>query len=184
MLGGSQAGARVTYRVAGGSARPLGASFRIYAPLDNNRGAEASAGLDWKPLAALPVHLLAERRQKLGREGRSAFSATAYGGVSDEKAGPLQIDAYGQAGMVGLNSRDLFVDGSLKVGLPLGRGKIGAGMWGAAQPNVSRVDIGPQASLRLPIGDAAVTIAVDWRLRVVGNARPKDGLSLTLSTDF
>lgn len=184
MLGGSQVGGRIAYRLAGGRTSPLAASARLYAPLENWSAAEAAAGLDWKPLAALPVHLLAERRQKLGHDGRSAFSATAYGGLSDEKAGPLRIDAYGQAGIVGLRSRDLFIDGAVKLGLPVGRAKVGAGLWGAAQPGVSRLDVGPQASFRLPIGSAVVVVAADWRLRVAGDASPRSAPTLTLSTEF
>jgi len=180
-LGGSQAGARITYRLNGDPARPLAASFRAYAPLDSLRGAEASVGVDWKPSPKLPVHLLIERRQALGEEGRSAFAATAFGGVSDIGAGPLSIDAYGQAGVVGARSRDLFADGSARVSLPVAGAKIGAGIWGAAQPRMSRLDVGPQASVRLP-GD--LTLAVDWRLRVAGEAAPQSGPAVTLSAEF
>lgn len=83
-LGGSQAGARLLYRIGGGAARPLALSGRAYLPVDRPAGAEAAVGLDWRPLAGLPVHLLAERRFDIGGEGRSAFSLTLYGGVSSE----------------------------------------------------------------------------------------------------
>jgi hypothetical protein len=179
-LGGSQAGGRISYRLNEDTARPLAASLRAYAPLERLRGAEAAVGLDWKP-SKLPLHLLVERRQALGEEGRSAFAAMAYGGVSDVGAGPLRIDAYGQAGVVGARSRDLFADGSARLSLPLAGAKVGAGVWAAVQPGVSRVDIGPQASVRLP-GD--VTLAVDWRVRVAGDAAPRSGPAITLSTDF
>jgi hypothetical protein len=105
----------------------------------------------------------------------------AYGGVSEAAAGALRIDAYGQAGMVGARSKDLFADGSARISLPLAGVKVGAGVWAAVQPGVSRVDLGPQASVRLP-GD--LTLAVDWRLRVAGEAAPRSGPSITLSTDF
>jgi hypothetical protein len=127
------------------------------------------------------MHLLVERRQKLGEQGRSAFAAMAYGGVSDVAAGPLRIDAYGQAGVVGARSRDLFADGSASVSLPLAGARVGAGVWAAVQPGVSRIDLGPRASLRLP---GEVTLAVDWRLRVAGEAAPRSGPAVTLSTDF
>lgn len=180
-LGGSQAGARIAYRIGGGEARPLALSFRGYAPLGRTSGAEAAVGLDWKPVARLPVHVLVERRQALGDEGRSAFAATAYGGLSEVTAGPFRIDAYGQAGVVGARSRDLFADGSAKISLPVGRLKVGAGAWGAAQPGVSRLDVGPQASLRLT---EKITVSADWRLKVAGDAEPSSGPTLTLSTDF
>ncbi len=180
-LGGSQAGARIAYRIGGDEAAPLELSFRGYAPLGRMQGAEAAVGLDWKPLARLPVHVLVERRQALGKEGRSAFAATAYGGLSEVAAGPFRIDAYGQAGVVGANSRDLFADGSARVSLPLRGLKLGAGAWGAVQPGVSRLDVGPQASLRLP---GKITVSADWRLKVAGDAKPSSGPTLTLSTDF
>jgi hypothetical protein len=187
MLGGSQAGARVTHRLGGGAAHPLQLSARASMPVNRRSGAEAALGLDWRPLKTLPLHLLAERRQALGREGRSAFSLTAYGGVSEGRLGPLRIDAYAQAGVVGAGSRDLFADGSVRLSLPLdgeGRLKLGAGAWAAAQPGVSRVDLGPQASLRLPLAGRSVTASLDWRLRVAGDARPRSGPALTLASDF
>jgi hypothetical protein len=185
LLGGSQAGARLTYRLNRDSARPLALSVRVSTPLRSGAGAEAALGLDWRPVARLPIHLLAERRQALGRDGRSAFGLTAFGGVSDAPLGRLRIDAYAQAGLVGARSRDLFGDGSIRLSLPLGeRLRVGAGAWAAAQPGLARLDLGPQAALRLPVAGRSVTVAADWRLRVAGNADPGSGPALTVATDF
>ncbi len=185
LLGGSQAGARFAYRLNGDGSRPMALSLRLSAPLRRTAGAEAALGLDWKPARALPLHLLAERRQAVGREGRSAFAVTLYGGVNDAPLGRLRIDGYAQAGIVGARSRDPFADGSVRVSIPLGaRARVGAGAWGAAQPGLARLDIGPQAALRLPVAGRAVTVAADWRLRVAGNAGPGSGPTLTLSSDF
>jgi hypothetical protein len=184
-LGGSQAGARLRYRLNRDPSRPLSLSARSYSPLRRQRAAEAALGLDWKPLRAMPVHLLAERRMALGREGRSAFSITAYGGVSEERLGPLRLDAYAQAGVVGVRSRNLFADGSARLSLPIdGRLKLGAGAWAAAQPGVSRVDVGPHVTYRLPMGNRSVTIAAGWRFRVAGDAAPGSGPALTVAADF
>ena len=180
MLGGSQAGARVRYRVS----PALSFSARLSSPR-RMAGAEAAVGIEWRPSARLPLRFLAERRQKLGPEGRSAFALTAYGGVSDAPLGRFRLDAYGQAGVVGANSRDLFADGAARLSLPLGdRVKIGAGAWGAAQPSAARLDLGPSASMRLPTGDANVSVSLDWRLRVAGDARPGSGPALTVTTEF
>lgn len=184
MLGGSQAGGRIAYRLNDDQARPLALSGRVYAPLSSLRAAEAAAGIDWKPLGRVPLHLLAERRQALGRDGRSAFSLTAYGGISERAVGPLRFDTYAQAGVVGLRSRDLFVDGSAKLSLAAGSTRLGAGAWGAAQPGVERLDVGPHASFRLPTAEASLTVAMDWRLRVAGDAAPAGGPALTLSAGF
>lgn len=184
LLGGSQAGARLAYRLNRDPARPLALSVRLSTPLRRPAGAEAALGLDWKPIERLPIHLLAERRQALGREGRSAVGLTLYGGVYDAPVGRFRLDAYAQAGVVGARKRDLFGDGSVRFSLPIGRARLGAGVWGAAQPGVERADVGPQASLRLPLAGRNVTLAADWRLRVAGDARPGSGPTLTLATDF
>lgn len=185
VLGGSQAGARLAWRLNGDLARPLALSLRLSAPLRRGAGAEAALGVDWRPARSAPVHLLAERRQALGGQGRSAFAVTLYGGVGDARLGPFRIDAYAQAGMVGTRSRDPFADGSLRLSIPLGGGaRIGAGAWAAAQPDLSRLDLGPQAAVRLPVAGRAFTLAADWRVRVAGNARPGSGPTLTVATDF
>lgn len=185
LLGGSQAGARLVYRINRDRHRPLALSARLSSPLPRASGAEAAFGLDWRPSRRVPVHLLAERRQALGGEGRSAFAVALHGGVGDVPIGRFRIDAYAQAGIVGTRSRDPFGDGSLRLSLPLGRRlRFGAGAWAAAQPGASRLDLGPQAALRLPVAGRAVTVAADWRLRAAGDAKPGSGPTLTLATDF
>jgi hypothetical protein len=62
--------------------------------------------------------------------------------------------------------------------------RLGPGAWAAAQPGLARVDLGPQASFRLPLAGRNVTVAADWRQRLAGNARPGSGPTLTLATDF
>jgi len=186
MLGGSQVGARLRFRLNDDAARPLALSGRFYVPAGRARAAEAALGIEWKPVARLPVSLLAERRQALGKEGRSAFSLTMIGGLDRVPvAGALRLDAYGQAGVVGARARDLFADGSARLSLPFGmagRIEAGAGLWGAAQPGVTRIDVGPQASIRLPV--ANFRVAADWRFRVAGKAAPGSGPAITLSTGF
>jgi hypothetical protein len=182
VLGGSQAGMRATYRLRQG----LAVSGRAYAPIDEPEGAELALGIEWQPLRKVPVRVLAERRQAIGREGRSAFALLAHGGVSDQPVvGPVTLDAYAQAGVVGARSRDGFVDGAVRLGAPVaGDLSVGVGAWGAAQPGVSRFDVGPQASYRLPVLGATMRLSAEWRVRVAGDARPGSGPALTLSTDF
>jgi len=182
-LGGSQAGARFLYRLGGG-ARRLALSARLYAPLRRAGGAEAAAGIDWRPLARLPLHLLAERRQALGADGRSAFALTLYGGHSARLPGGLRLDAYGQAGLVGLRSRDPFADGAVRLAVPLGPVEIGGGAWGAAQPGAARLDVGPLVALPLRVRGAGMRLSADWRFRAAGDAAPDSGPALTLASDF
>ena len=179
-LGGSQAGGRIWYRIGHG----LALSARLYLPLRQPRAGDVAAGLDWQPLPALPVHLLAERRQAIGRDGRSAFSLTAYGGLNRPLTRRLRLDAYAQAGIVGLRERDLFVDGSARLSTSLGPIEIGAGVWGAAQPDLARLDAGPSLAWRLPVRRASLRLQADWRVRLAGDAAPGSGPALTLTMDF
>jgi hypothetical protein len=183
-LGGSQAGALARYRLNRDPARPLALSVRLSTPVRQPAGAEAALGLDWRPSRRVPVHLLAERRQGLGRDGRSAFALMLHGGVSDSPLAGLRVEAYAQAGIVGTRSSDLFGDGALRLSVPLGRFRPGGGAWAAAQPGLSRLDLGPQASIRLPVAGRAVTLAADWRFRVAGTAKPGSGPALTVATEF
>lgn len=183
-LGGSQAGALARFRLNRDPGRPLALAVRATSPIDRPDGAEAAVGVDWQPSRRVPVRLLAERRQRLGRDGRSAFGLTLHGGVSDSPVGGLRIEAYAQAGIVGTRSRDLFGDGALRLSVPLGRVRLGAGAWAAAQPGLARLDFGPQALLRLPVAGRNLAVAADWRFRVAGSAKPDSGPALTVATDF
>lgn len=150
----------------------------------DSKGTEAALGIEWQPFARVPVRILAERREALDRLGRSAFSLAAFGGVSDRPVGPLRLDAYAQAGVVGVESRDAFVDGAATLSLPLldeGRLSAGGGLWGAAQPGVERLDAGPQVSWRLFPG---ARLAAEWRFRLAGDAEPGSGPVLIVAKDF
>lgn len=184
VLGGSQVGARLIYRINGDHRRPLSVSARLYSPLRRRAVAEAAIGLDWQPMRRLPVHLLLERRQRLGRDGRSAFGMTAYGGGSVPLGGGWQVDGYAQAGIVGLRSRDLFVDGSARIARRIGPLDVGAAIWGAAQPGAARMDTGPHLALPFRVGGASFRLSADYRFRIAGQARPASGPALSLGVDF
>lgn len=179
-LGGSQAGARLSYALGGG----LSLSARAYVPLRRPAGAELAGGLDWQPVAAVPVHLLAERRQRLGSAGRSAFALTTYGGISKSLGPRLRLDAYGQAGVVGLRARDLFADGEVRLARRIGAVELGAGAWGAVQPGAARLDAGPSLTWRPPMPTTHFRLQADWRFRLAGDAAPGSGPALTLAADF
>jgi hypothetical protein len=183
-LGGSQAGARLAYRFAGGPSRPLALTARLSGPL-GRAGAEGAVGVEWRPIAAFPFSMLAERRQALGREARSAFAFAVHGGVSRHQvARGVTLDGYAQAGIVGARSRDLFADGSASLSVGAGRVEIGAGVWAGAQPGASRLDLGPRLSVRLPASTGSLRLSAEWRIRVAGDARPGSGPALTLGAGF
>jgi len=185
-VGGGQAGARILYEID----KHLSAAARISTAIGGARQTEAAFGLDWKPTATLPVHLMAERRVVIDRGGRNAWTLGAAGGIDDVRIAPgWRLDAYGEAGVVGAHRRDLYADGAARIAraIDLGAGKslaMGGGAWGAAQPGASRLDLGPSVVLRLPVEHRTVAIALDWRERVLGSAKPGSGIALTVATDF
>ena len=71
----------------------------------------------------MPVALNVERREGLGRFGeRSDFAAFAEGGLYQRPVAlGSNLDAYAQAGTVGVKSRDWFADGSIAMTRPLWR---------------------------------------------------------------
>ncbi|SEH17764.1 hypothetical protein SAMN05428974_2342 [Sphingopyxis sp. YR583] len=187
-LGGSQAGLRLGYGFGdGGRVRAYGrATMAIQRPQQR----EIAFGLALAPLAHVPVDVAIEQRIAAGKEGRTALAMMASGGVS-EIALPagFRLDAYAQAGIVGARRRDGFADGAIVVDRRLGPDdtsplRLGALAAGAVQPGAARVDVGPRLTLRLPEVGEGSRIALDWRQRVAGDARPESGLALTLASDF
>ena len=180
-LGGSQAGARLTYNFS----RMLGVSLRSTSPAGGARGGEIAAGVRITPFRSIPVSLTAERRQAIGKlgGGRSAFALFLEGGVYQRPvAWGFELDAYAQAGVVGMRSRDLFADGALTMTRPMfGRYAAGFGMWGGVQPGLYRVDIGPRVSMKVR---SNMRVHLDYRYRLAGNAEPGSGPVVTLGADF
>lgn len=187
-LGDLQAGLRLAYGF--GDSGRLRAYGRATMAVRDPEQSELAFGAAFAPLPRLPVDIAIERRVAIGSEGRGAFAAMITGGVS-EVALPagFRLDAYAQAGVVGARRRDGFADGAVVIDRHLGpderaRLRLGALAAGAIQPGAARVDIGPRLTLRLPDVGKGSRIALDWRQRVAGDARPASGAALTLATDF
>lgn len=180
-LGGSQAGARLLWRID----RRLGVSVRSSAPIGGvQRTAELAAGLRYQPFVNVPVAFTAERRQSFGRDrGRSAFAVFAEGGVYDRPvAARFSLDAYLQAGVVGIRDHAAFIDGSATLTRPIwGPLSGGVGIWGGAQPGLARFDAGPRLSWRI---GRTMRAHVDYRQRLAGQAAPGSGPVLTLAGNF
>jgi len=179
-LGGSQAGARLTYNVT----RQVAASLRSSSDI-GRRGGEVAAGMRIQPVLGIPVWVTAERRQRIGRygSGRNAFALFLEGGVY-QRPMPwhFSLDAYFQGGVVGMHRRDRFVDGGLTLTRPVYRNFSGGiGVWGGAQPGIYRVDAGPRVTMNVRNN---IKVHVDWRQRLAGNAQPGSGPAITLAGDF
>jgi hypothetical protein len=179
-LGGSQAGARLTYNFT----RQIAASLRSSSEV-GRRGGEVAAGMRIQPVSGLPVWVTAERRQRIGSlgGGRNAFALFFEGGVY-QRSLPwrFSLDAYLQGGVVGLHRRDRFIDGAVAVTRPVYRNFSGGfGIWGGAQPGVYRVDAGPRVTMNVRNN---IKVHVDWRQRLAGNPQPGSGPAITLAGDF
>lgn len=177
-LGGSQAGARLTYQFSS----QIAASLRTTSAVGTSQS-EVAAGVRFTPLASIPVSLTAERRQAIGDYGgRSAFALFAEGGLYGESLWGFDLDGYGQAGLVGIRNRALFADGALTFTRPVYRQfSAGVGIWGGVQPGVHRLDAGPRVSYRVRPN---IRVHVDWRQRLAGSASPGSGPAVTLAGDF
>lgn len=179
MLGGSQAGVRLLWRFD----PHLSASFRASAPINSQRGAEAALGIRYQPLTSLPLAVTLERRHAFRDYGQSAFALFAEGGIYGR---PMPwnstLDGYFQGGVVDFNHPDWFVDGQAAVTRPVWRNlSAGFGVWGGAQPGLSRLDIGPRATLRV---GSRMRVHLDYRHKLLGNAVPGSGGVVTLAGDF
>jgi len=179
-LGASQAGARLFYYLA----HQLALVGRVSSEV-GRRGGEVAAVVRVQPIASIPVWLTAERRQRVGQYGggRNAFALFAEGGIYQASLPwHFTMDSYLEGGVVGVNHRDWFVDGGLAVTRPLFHQiSAGVGVWGGAQPGVSRLDAGPRVTMRVR---GRYNVHVDWRQKLAGNARPGSGPAVTLSGDF
>lgn len=186
-LGGSQVGARLDYDLTPDWGARLAPYARLTSALDRPSSPEAAAGLAWQPSRRVPISLLAERRIALGKGGRNANALFVIGGFGPTLlAQGFHAEAYGQAGMVGFSRRDLVADGKVALLRALPRTPLSAGfsLSGGAQPGVSRLDVGPELRLRLPLSRANARLSVEWRQRIAGQAAPGSGLAVTLASDF
>lgn len=187
-LGGSQSAARLAYLVDPSSS--LRAYVRATHTPGQREGGDIAFGVAVRPLRGIPVDVHAERRVVIAGDERDATLVYAAGGV-DNRALPhnFRLSAYGQAGVADYGELVGFADAAVVVkrdvatvrGVRLAVGTIAAA---SVQPGARRIDIGPRAALVLPQVGQGAQIALDWRERVAGNARPGSGLALTVAADF
>jgi hypothetical protein len=185
LLGGDQAGIRIAHALD--ARQRVRAYVRATVPLAAT-GRELAAGVEWQP-TRLPLRMVAEHRAMLdGGSGGPAIGMVGGGWVTGLPL-DVSLEAYGQAGAVFRARADPFADGAIRATRDVGRiGRVrlelGAGAWGAAQREAARLDVGPSAAATVPVGDLALRIALDWRERVAGDARPGSGPALTVGAGF
>jgi hypothetical protein len=190
--GANQIGAVLRYRLVASEPHKLNAFVRGYGAMNGTGEKEAALGLSARPIAGLPVLAMGEMRVSHFMSGANHVrpAATLVSEWPPLALGHgLEADSYVQAGYVGGAGATPFIDGQMRVERvveKLGRAnvRIGLGAWGGAQENVSRLDIGPTARLSWSEGRVGARLALDWRMRVEGNAAPTSGPALTLSAGF
>lgn len=190
--GRSQAGAVLRYRLAPSSGhRPI-VYARTSRALVGPPETEVAAGLAARPLARVPISFAGELRVTDGPTGRevrpAAFAVTEL--PPARLPFGLVGEAYVQAGYVGGRFATAFVDGQAKVDTRVAHiadsteVRAGAGVWGGAQKHAERLDVGPTANVSFRLGETPSRLAVDYRLRIAGQAQPKSGPALTFSAGF
>ena len=189
--GGSQAGAVLRYRLAVTSPYRPSLYLRASSGLEYPRGEDLALGLSLRPVPRLPVALLLEGRVTRTVSGEIVRPAAALVSELPPVRLPLGTrgEVYVQAGYVGGRDGTAFIDGQARIERPLVQAggfqlRAGGGAWGGAQRGANRVDVGPTATLAVPIGPAGARLSADYRFRVVGNAAPGSGPVLTLSAGF
>ncbi|WP_152433845.1 hypothetical protein [Erythrobacter sp. THAF29] len=194
--GASQVGAKLEWRAAPSSSRDPRLFARAYRALVSKGESEFAVGASARPAGSVPVRISAEARvtdSQFGVRVRPAITAVTELPVQKLPAG-FRLEAYGGAGYVGGTGATAFVDGQASVTRELAsfdgpsnnraRFSVGAGAWGGAQEDASRIDVGPTVRLDITIGEVPARLSVDWRERVGGDAAPGSGAAATLSTRF
>lgn len=191
--GANQIGAVLRYRLIPGEAHKLTAYTRAYAALNGTGEREAAAGFSLRPLPKVPVIALAEMRASQFQSGQ-IHARPAVSLVTEipplSLGNKVEAETYVQAGYVGGAVSTPFIDGQLRVehvrDHAVGRAqlRVGLGAWGGAQEGANRLDVGPTLRLGLSEGGIGARLAIDYRLRVRGNAMPVSGPALTLSAGF
>lgn len=196
IYGASQAGSILQYRLAPGSAHDPRLFARAYRALVLNGESELALGGTLRPLARVPLRIAGEVRYTdapLGSSFRPA--AYAFTEIAPQRlAHGTVFEAYGQAGWVGGPAPTAFADGQASVTRDLPqvarmtherlRLSLGAGLWGGAQRDAQRLDVGPTLRLDTRLGRVPARVGVDWRQRVAGDAAPGSGVAATIATSF
>ncbi|MGI4881294.1 MAG: hypothetical protein ACRYG4_27855 [Janthinobacterium lividum] len=183
VLGGGQSGAALAFALDPLAARPLALIARGSIAHDDAGSALAGFGIQWRPFAGVTV--AAERLVRIGPASRSAWTLRAAGGAAATR-GPIEASTYGEAGIVGAVPYAAAQARAGAIAHPRKWLEVGAGVggWASIQSGggrtVDRVDLGPGIVARA----GWLGLALDYRLRVAGNAAPGSGPVLTLTSGF
>lgn len=193
VLGAGSTAATVGYTINPLSPRPIEVQARYTIPYrgfssPDQSSAQASLGVAVRPFRKVPVTVAVERLFKLGPNARNDFQARLTGGTARRVRG-IDLSMFGETGIVGKRP-DMFAGAIFLAEKPFklpGRieASVGMGAWSAVQrtdTTTSRLDFGP--TLRVKVPKSPLSLRVDYRVRVLGNARPGNGMALTVASGF
>lgn len=193
--GASQAGAVLHYRLAAAPGAPvvyLRAATALAAAPGVRADGDLALGIGQRPVAGLPLRARLEARaDRLGRGQIRARAAVML--VSElptlSLPGHSHAELYAQAGYVAGEAATGFVDAALRVEHPLamlGHASLlaGSALSGGAQQGAGRLDLGPALTVALDRGPLHARAALEYRVRLAGQARPGTGPTLTITAGF
>lgn len=189
--GGNQVGAVVRYALKPGSVLQPDVYGRASKALVSGGEAEAAGGISISLDSRFPLRIHGEVRVT-DRPGATELRPAAFvvTGLPRQRIAPgIEAASYLQAGYVGGDFETAFVDGKATLEAPVirndsGQFTLGGGMWGGAQRDASRFDVGPTGSVVLSTGKATLSASVDYRFRVAGGASPGNGPAITIAASF
>jgi hypothetical protein len=184
-LGGPQLGLRLNLALFSIDTLNVSGTVRASAPLGGVSGKEASAGVSISTKGVPGIRLFVERRMSIDQSASSAWSALAsYGSEKTIGRTGLKARVYGEAGVVQSRQTNPFAFTRLELVRPISQHlEIGMETVADAQRRAYRIDIGPVVSAR-EFSHPNIVISAAWRLRAAGNAKPKSGPAITVSTSF
>lgn len=204
IYGASQIAANLQWRAKPSSSHDPRVYIRAYRAMVEGGESEIAAGLSARPLGKVPVRLYGELRatqspavSELGLGVRTQFRPAAY---AVTEFPPLKLpmgfalETYGAGGYVAGSPSTYFLDAQavaardlIRIGKKGGDGvgiSVGGGVWGGAQRDAKRLDIGPTLRFDVDIGKLPARVSVDYREQVAGDAAPDSGVAATVSTRF
>ena len=203
IYGASQLSANLQWRAKPSSSHDPRIFLRAYQAQVEGGESEIAAGVSARPLGKVPVRLFGEVRatqspavSDFGVGVQTKFRPAAYAAT---ELAPIKLpmgfalETYGAAGYVAGAPSTYFLDGQavatrelLRLGKPGAGGavSVGAGVWGGAQRDAKRLDVGPTLRFDVDIGKMPARVSVDYREQVAGDAEPDSGVAATVSTRF
>ena len=195
VLGGGMAAGLLAVTPNPLSRRPVEVFVRYAIPQNGFRQSDrlrsqGAAGVSIRPFPRIPVTLVAERLFKFGSLARNDWALRGYGGTSQARARDRPVSFFGEAGVIGKRPDtfagvQMIAEKSVQAARQI-RCRAGSSAHGArfstADRTIDRLDLGP--TLRLTHPKAPISVRVEYRARVTGNARPGSGLALTVSSVY